>query len=425
MISIDIFTPDRYDILLLYIGLIVLIAALLPRFLSKHIVTEPIFYLMVTAGIFFFYPESPLPHIGEDPYIGKRLTELGVIISLTAAGLKLKRPFAWQTWRYAVRLLVITMPLTIVIVAFFGWKFLGFAPATAMLLGAVIAPTDPVLGGLIAPKDPVLNSDSQITESHREDTSRLALTSEAGLNDGLAFPFTNMAIAMALLGIYPSLWFTDWLITDFFYKIIAGALVGLAGGWLLAKIVLCCPKPRNHSLVLYIGSLSISLTLIPYGIAELISSYGFIAVFVAACVFRYEESVHESRDILLHDFAEETERIMMVILFTMLGIYINHGFVQDFQWYMIPASIFILVIVRPLTGLAGLIGTHLQESKRYIISFYGIRGIGSLYYLLYAFYHASFEQSNEILALTTTIIIISMFIHGLSAKAVMKKRNLE
>lgn len=201
--------------------------------------------------------------------------------------------------------------------------------------------------------------------------------------------------------------------------------MGLAGGWLLAKIVLCCPKPRNHSLVLYIGSLSISLTLIPYGIAELISSYGFIAVFVAACVFRYEESVHESRDILLHDFAEETERIMMVILFTMLGIYINHGFVQDFQWYMIPASIFILVIVRPLTGLAGLIGTHLQESKRYIISFYGIRGIGSLYYLLYAFYHASFEQSNEILALTTTIIIISMFIHGLSAKAVMKKRNLE
>lgn len=141
-----------------------------------------------------------------------------MIISLTAAGLKLKRPFAWQTWRYAVRLLVITMPLTIVIVAFFGWKFLGFAPATAMLLGAVIAPTDPVLGGLIAPKDPVLNSDSQITESHREDTSRLALTSEAGLNDGLAFPFTNMAIAMALLGIYPSLWFTDWLITDFFIK---------------------------------------------------------------------------------------------------------------------------------------------------------------------------------------------------------------
>ncbi len=401
--------PENYDFILFYLGFIILVATILPRILSKHLITAPIVYLVLAVGVFVFFKESTLPHLAESPYLGKRLTELGVIISLTAAGLKLKNPFAWETWRYASRLLLITMPLTIALIAFFGWWMLGFAPATAMLLGAVIAPTDPVLA-----------SDIQTTPPHQDDSSsaRLALTTEAGLNDGLAFPFTNMAIAMALVGAHPALWFTDWLLTDFFYKIVVGVIIGLGSGWLLAKIMYWLPYPKTHSSVISTGLLALSLTLLPYGLAEIVHSYGFITVFVAACTFRYQESTHEYLDVL-HDFSEEMERILVAVLFTVAGIYISHDFLTDFQWYMIPASLVILLIIRPISGLTGLLGTRLSGIKKQIISFYGIRGIGSIYYLLYAFYHARFEQAREVLALTVVVIIFSVFIHGLSARFVM------
>ncbi|MDW7731444.1 MAG: cation:proton antiporter [Methanolobus sp.] len=405
------FSPDIYDIILFYLGFVILVAMLFPRFLSRYIITAPIAYLLISVVVFSFFPDSPLPHPEDSPDLGKRLTEIGVIISLTAAGLKLTRPFAWQSWRYAARLLIITMPLTIASIAFFGWRFLGFAPATAMLLGVVIAPTDPVLA-----------SDIQTSPPHEEDTSnaRLALTTEAGLNDGLAFPFTNMAIAMALIGNDPSLWFADWLLIDLFYKVAMATFVGLVIGWMLAKIIFSFPKPESHSSAISVGLLTLSLTLLPYGLAELLNSYGFITVFVAACAFRYQETTHEYLSIL-HDFSEEIERTLVVILFTMLGIYISHGFPGDFQWYMVPAALFVLIIIRPLAGLIGLAGTNLKRSRKYIISFYGIRGIGSIYYVLYALDHAGFEKSREALALVTTVIVISVFIHGLSARPVMNR----
>jgi sodium/hydrogen antiporter len=118
--------------------------------------------LLLAVGVFFFFKENPLPHMADNPYLGKRLTELGVIISLTAAGLKLKEPFAWKTWRYSARLLLFTMPLTIALVALFGWWFLGFVPATAMLLGAVIAPTDPVLASDIQTTPPMEDDSSSV-----------------------------------------------------------------------------------------------------------------------------------------------------------------------------------------------------------------------------------------------------------------------
>lgn len=352
MDQIDIFSPQGYDIILVYLGIVILLAMTFPQFLPRHRITTPMAYLLLSVCVFSFFPQSPLPHLAESPYLGKRLTELGVIISLTAAGLKLQQPFAWKTWRYATRLLIITMPLTIALTAFVGWRFLGFAPAGAMLLGAVIAPTDPVLA-----------SDTQTTPPDKDDTSaRMALTTEAGLNDGLAFPFTNMAISMALIGTNPSFWFTDWLVTDVFYKIFVGALMGVVTGWLLAKIIYCCPKSQNQISTLSVGLLALSLTLLPYGLAELVSSYGFITVFVAACTFRYQETTHHHLNVL-HDFSEEIERTLVVILFSILGIYISHGFLEDFQWYMVPAALFVVFIIRPLTGIIGLWGTDLNPKN--------------------------------------------------------------
>ena len=404
----DFFDIDRYDLILLYLGFAILIASIFPRLLSKHLITTPMVYLGAAILFFSFFEDNPMPGFTQDPYWGKRLTELGVIISLTSAGLKLNAPFDWRTWKYSFRLLIITMPLTIIAVFFLGWVGLGFAPATAMLLGAVVAPTDPVLA-----------SDVQTSSPSKKDNShtRLALTTEAGLNDGLAFPFTNLAIAMALLGAHPSNWFWDWLWMDFFYKIIVGTLIGWASGWLLYRLIPLFPKPKSKKLAVSIGILSLSLTLIPYGLAEIVHSYGFIAVFVAACVFRNQEKAGKYLE-PLHEFSEEMEKILIVVLFSLVGVYLCHEFVADFQWYMLPAAFLVVMLIRPIAGYLALIQTSLPQNKRWIIAFYGIRGIGSLYYVLYAFNQTEFEKQAELFALLLVIILFSLVVHGLSAKPV-------
>jgi sodium/hydrogen antiporter len=402
--------PDSYDIILLYVGTIILISTILPRFLKGYLITAPIIYLLF-AVITFSFVDFSFPKIVEEPYLGKRLTEFGVIISLTAAGLKLKYPFSWATWKYTVRLLIITMPLTIAGVAFLGWWALGFAPATALLLGAAIAPTDPVLA-----------SDVQTTPPHKHDTSiaRLTLTTEAGLNDGLAFPFTNMAIALALMGTNLGIWFTDWFLIDVIYKIAVGAVIGFILGWVLAKIIFMCPRATSHHSFITIGIMALSLTFIPYGIAEILKSYGFIAVFIAACTFRYQES-HNEHLTILHDFSEAMEKIIVAVLFTLIGIYLATDFVHSFELYMIPAGLFIVLIIRPLSGMLGFVGSKLPFNQRMVISFYGIRGIGSIYYILYALYKADFQQSHQAMSLLVVVIISSLFIHGLSAKPIFEK----
>jgi len=403
---IEIFPIETYDILLLFAGLIILLAALLPDLLEDRLITIPIFYLILSGVIFGFVLDLDFYYLAEGPYWAKRITELAVIISLTGVGLKINKPFAKKTWSISSRLLIITMPITILLMALMGWWFLGFLPATAVLLGAVVAPTDPVLADEVQTTPP-LEADVLSTQ--------VGLTTEAGLNDGLAFPFTNMAIAIAFAGIAPAGWFMEWFVVDFIYKIVVGAIVGLALGWLLGKLLYSLPQPKMRKSNISIGILALALTLIPYGTAEILSSYGFIAVFVAACTFRYQESEHEYLS-NLHDLSEQMEQMLVLVVFLLIGIYLTSGFIQDFQWYMIPAAIATIFVIRPTSGLLGLIDTSLPWEKKIVISFFGIRGVGSVYYLMYALYHADFQASGEVLALVTVIIIISVLVHGLLAK---------
>lgn len=403
----DIFFPfEKYDLILIFIGIAILFAISTPKITENKLITSPIIYLLLGTIFFFFLAEADFPHLVDEPFIGKRLTELGVILSLTSVGLKIKKPFSWKTWQYSYLLLLVTMPVTIAAVYFLGVWGLGFAPATAMLLGAVIAPTDPVLA-----------SDIQTTHPHEDDFSsaRLALTTEAGLNDGLAFPFTNMAIVMAIAGSAPSIWFMDWLLIDFFYKIIGGTGIGILTGWLLSKIIFKLPNLKDYGSKLTMGLFTVCLTLIPYGVAEVFGTYGFIAVFVAACVFRNTEASIEYLD-HVHDFSEDMEKIVVAIIFLLAGTYLCYHFTNDFKWYMIPAATVIIFVIRPISGMIVMWSTSLPTAKKYLISFYGIRGIGSMYYLLYAVYMADFEQGKEVLALVSVVIIISILVHGLSAR---------
>lgn len=403
-------TVDVYDVGLLVVGLIVLIAALLPHLVSNQkIISAPLVY-MATGAVLFLLPWAPaLPDLVEEAWWPKRLTELGVIISLTGVGLKLNRPFARTTWAISWRLLAFTMPLSIATAAWLGWWLAGLVPAAALLLGAVIAPTDPVLA-----------ADVQTTPPDQPDGSkaRLALTTEAGLNDGLAFPFTNLAIAVALVGLAPSGWLLDWLVVDVFYKILVGGLVGVISGWLLAQLLLQLPARRGLSKTVA-GTTVLSLTLLPYGLAELVSSYGFIAVFGAACVFRAVEVSHEHHA-TLHEASEDFERVLVAILMFFVGAYAVTGLLGHLTLPMWGLALGIVFVVRPVAGLLGLVGADLSRRKRLAISFYGIRGIGSIYYLAYGVQKAHFPDAMAVWAIVLAVVIMSVVVHGTTARPAMQ-----
>ena len=393
--------------LLVLASVVLLILIVSPRIESHKYITTPIFFLMLGFGLFLLPIPWQLPELFDEPIILKRITEFGVIVALVSAGLKINNPMSWKTWNSSARLLLITMPLTIAATAFLGWWMASLVPASAILLGAVIAPTDPVLASDVQTSEPGSPDDSYV---------RLTLTTEAGLNDGLAFPFTNLAIAVAVLGLAPSAWFVDWLLIDVFYKIIVGGLVGVVCGKFLGFLLFNIPENRDVKIADNV--FAIALVLFPYAAAELVSSYGFIAVFVSASVFRQKKPEHEYQK-RVHRFSVTMEGLMEGILMLIIGGYVVFGVLKPLTIPMIALSLAVIFIVRPISGLIAFTGIDLPKHKKWIISFFGIRGIGSMYYLSYGIYMADFPQSEELWAITIFILVVSVIVHGVSAKSVM------
>ena len=404
------FEFDFYMVQLLVLAsLVLLILIVAPRVKSKKYITSPIFFLLLGIALFLLPIPWELPELIEEPVILKRITEFGVIVALASAGLKINDPFLWKTWSPSARLLLVTMPLTIASTAFLGWWMVGLVPASALLLGAVLAPTDPVLANDVQTSDPGTPDDSSV---------RLTLTTEAGLNDGLAFPFTNLAIAVAVLGLAPSAWIVDWLLIDVFYKIIIGGVVGIFCGKFLGFLLFNIPN--NENLKIADNVFAVALVLFPYAAAELVSSYGFIAVFVSALIFRQKNPEHDYQK-RVHQFSVTMEGLMEGILMLIIGGYLVFGVLEPLTFSMIAVSLTILFLVRPISGLIAFMGSDLPKHKKWVISFFEIRGIGSMYYLSYGIYIADFPQSDELWAITIFILVVSVILHGVSAKPVMQR----
>lgn len=421
---------ESYDIWLIVIGIAILATTLLPRLLSDKPSSIPMF--LITLGFLMvalpFGLEAPNPF--EHNKITERLTELGVIIALMGAGLKIDRIPGLKSWGSTWRLLSITMVLTIAMTAFVGWWLAAFVPATAMLLGAVIAPTDPVLAAdvqITSPggKEGTMRNpgEGEELEIKEEDEVRFALTSEAGLNDGLAFPFTYMAVAMGLAGAHPSNWIVDWLLIDVFFKLIVAVVAGLILGYFLGKILLSTPSESPFAKIMT-GLGSLAGTLIIYGATEVVGGYGFIAVFIGAVALRNYDRKHHHHE-SLHIFAEKSERILIALILLALGGAVAGGLLVPLTWTLVLAAVIIVFVIRPVTGMIGLIGfDKIPAREKFAISFFGIRGIGSLYYLSYGLNQYDFPGSGELWALVTLIVIISIFLHGISASPVIGKLDV-
>jgi NhaP-type Na+/H+ or K+/H+ antiporter len=401
---------NAYVVVLAGFGVVVLLTAWLPMILKELPLSLPIFCVALGALIFAF-PDLPgiIPHPSEELAIVEHLSEFVVIISLMGAGLKIDRPFGWRRWRLTWRLLGISMPLTILGLAWLGQNLLGLSLAAAVLLAAALAPTDPVLA-----------SDVQVGPpgDEEEDEVRFTLTSEAGLNDGLAFPFVLLAIAFAQEGGLTSL--AEWFAYAVVWKIAAGVgmgyLVGRALGWLTFHLPNRAKLSRTGA-----GFVALGITCVAYGLTEMVKGYGFLAVFVAALALRATEPEHDYHQ-KLHDFAEELERLMMMVLLVLLGGATTGGnLLAALTWQAAAFGLLALFVVRPLAGWIGLIGTDPPPGEKAAISFFGIRGIGSIYYLAYALQHAKFDNGHLLWSTAGFIILVSIVLHGITVTPTMRR----
>jgi len=399
---------DPYAVALAGIGLLIALVAWLPLALRRLPLSLPIVCLGI-GGLIYTIPYVGLdPSPGAHPYATERLTEFVVIVALMGAGLKIDRKFSFRGWGVTWRLLLITMPLSIVAIMFIGIGVLGLGAIAALLLAASLAPTDPVLAADIQVGGP---------QEGGEDIVRFALTSEAGLNDGLAFPFVHLAIALSLVATTGEPWFAEWLTLNVFWEIAAGIgcgwLVGRLFGWATFKM------PGDTLAKTGDGLVAIAATFVSYGVSEMLHCYGFFAVFVTALTLRNSHRNHDfQRD--MHDITEQIERIAMMLLLLAFGGAIVNGLLAGIGWIEVAAVVLILLVVRPLAGLLALIGTGATVGEKLSIAFFGIRGVGSFYYLAYGLNHGNFQDKDRLWVILSLVVFVSILMHGLTVTPAMR-----
>ena len=401
-------------------GAAALAAAWLPQVLKGRPMSVPIVLVGLGVGVFLLPFDLPAPDPLEQSDLVERLTELGVIVALMGAGLKLDRPIGWRSWATTWRLLAIAMPLTIVAVAVVGWAVAGLVPASALLLGAALAPTDPVLASDVQVGEPTVADEPDQEEPPEEDEVRFALTSEAGLNDALAFPFTYLAILVAKEGTNPAKWLVEWLALDVAVRIGVGLVVGVLLGKLLGKILFHGTNGRQGLAAAAEGFMVLGATLLAYGLAELLHGYGFLAVFVTAVVLRRSECRHEYHRVL-HGFANQVEQLVTVLLLLLFGGVLAGGLLRSLTLGGAAVAVAAVFVIRPLSGIVALARGHDDKAERLAISFFGVRGIGSLYYLAYALSQARFPGDRELWAIAAATILLSIAVHGIAATPLMSR----
>lgn len=374
-----------------------------PALARRYHINMPAVYIAlgaVSIGVGF-------PHISPfgselQAKIITHASEMIVIVSLTAAGLAIDLKGGWKRWNATWRLLGIAMPLTVLVLVLLGqWSGLGLA--AAVLLGAALAPTDPVLARSVQVGGP----------GEGEDPTRITLTAEAGLNDGLAFPFVWAAIALAL-GTFN---WGEFLLKDVTYKVGLGIVIGWGVGRLVSVLVFSkmgdAANDRNNPLIVMLAA-----TFLAYGVTEFCHAYGFLAVFVAARSSRHHDKDAEIRKSdenayvrKAHQEADQFESLLMVLLLLWFGSFVAAELWYQWRWSDLFIALTLLLIVRPLVGWLSLLGYGCETKEKLKIAFFGIRGMGTIFYIAYAQTHAPFEQIEAVWRIAGLCILISILMH--------------
>ncbi|MBT0609010.1 cation:proton antiporter [Aequorivita echinoideorum] len=408
---------DSYIFILIIVGIATFTSTWMPKILQKTGISYSIFYLVAGFILYKLVPQNlpnPIPQDNES--LTLHLTELIVIISLMGAGIKIDRAFSFKKWEIPLKLVGITMLLCIAISTILGYYFLGLNIASAVLLGAVLAPTDPVLAADVQVGPP--------NDSGKSET-KFSLTAEAGINDGIAFPFTWLAITVGLVTSGQDGNYIEWFGFDLVYRIITGIIIGFLVGRGIGYLVFNIGD-KYEMLSTKNSLLAISVTLISYGFAELIHGYGFIAVFIAAITLRHYEKGHKyHKD--MHTFTDQIERLLICVLLIVFGGAVALGVLDALTWQMALFVVVFIFLIRPATGLLALSTVKLKLMQKFAISFFGIRGMGSIFYLAFGISEFEFDSQDELWSIVSFTVLMSIVIHGFTATSMMrnlKKENL-
>ena len=420
----------------LVVGAVFLLMALSSSLLARLPLSTAMLYL----GVGVLIGPHALGLIAIDPIaqadLIERVTEIAVIVSLFGAGLKLQLPLRDPFWRLPIILASWSMLLTVGLIALVGTLVLGLPLGAAVLLGAVLAPTDPVLA-----------SDVQVTGPRDRDRLRFTLTGEAGLNDGTAFPFVVLGLGLLGIGdLGPFGW--RWLAVDVLWAVAGGLLIGAVLGIGAGRLILYLRREHREAVGLD-DFLALGLIAFAYGSALLLHAYGFLAVFAAGLALRWVE-VHQTGqerdpdevltavdttdddDLATHPetapaymaqtvlgFTEQLERIGEVAVMLLIGAMLSLGAVPSAALWFVPL---LVLVIRPVAVNLGMIGSATPPLQRAFIGWFGIRGIGSVYYLTYATAHGVPEHlASWLTGMTLAVVTTSVVVHGISVTPLMRR----
>ncbi len=404
---------DVYILDLLVIGLLLLMVTLGSGWISRLPLSFALIYLVV--GIILGPYGFKLIQLRPDAEFLERLTEFVVIVSVFSCGLKIKRPLKLWAWNITARLIGFLMPISIVATAAVGHWLVGMGWPSAVLLGAILAPTDPVLA-----------SEVQLADIEDEDELRFGLTSEGGLNDALAFPFVYFGLHWLK---DPNLdnWFKQWVAVDLIWAITAGIVMGIV----VAKVIVWIDRKlqkRRQVDELMEDFVALATILLTYSLTEIVNGYGFIAVFVAGLAIQrgYRDREKQLSEL---EFTGRIEKLTEVATILLLGSLLR---VQPLLTYAGDALLVagaLLFVIRPVGAWLSTIGANppiekrrsrLHSATRWLFGWFGIRGVGSIYYLCYALGEGLKDQQGEQIAwITYTTIVISVILHGISSTPLM------
>ncbi|OHC65482.1 MAG: sodium:proton antiporter [Rhodocyclales bacterium GWA2_65_19] len=418
----------------LLVGGLLLARGATAALLTRLPVTPAIIYLAVgllvgptVLNVFHFNPlkQSALLEV---------LTEVVVLISLFSAGVKMPVPVSLARWRTPILLATVSMTVTVAMVAAFAFYVFDLPLGAGILLGAILAPTDPVLA-----------TDVQIRHPGDRDQLRYTLTCEAGMNDGSAFPF--VMLGLGLLGLRDLGEFgLQWVLFDVLWATVAGVAIGVLAGAALAHVAwkLRRESPEHKLMDDFLG---LGLIGVVYGLSVVLGAWGFLAVFFAAVALRQTElklagAAPETPQQTPADspalddasatpaseppptvsagalvFKEHLERLSEMTLILLIG---GTLFLDSWSWRAVALALFLFVVARPVSVLIGLLGTRSSWPIRGMVGWFGVRGIGSLYYLMYAIQHGIGEDlALELIQFTLIVVSLSILAHGTSVKPLM------
>jgi len=415
------------------IGFLMLARGLMATTISRSPFTSSIVYLgvglilgPVVLGTFRFNPI-------EEAHLLETLTEIAVLVSLFSAGVKMPVPITRKRWAPAIRLAWLSMTINVALVAAFAYYALGLPIGAGVLLGAILAPTDPVLA-----------TDVQLRHPDDRDQLRFTLTCEAGMNDGSAFPF--VMLGLGLLGAHElgDFWW-KWALVDVLWGTFAAIGIGVLGGMALGRIgwMLRGQDPKHEVLDDLVG---LGLIAVVYGVTVVFHAWGFLAVFFAGVALRQTELVlsgaHKDKQGLLVSesvdaeialtvsgeslvFKEHLERLSELTLVLLLGGMVS---LQDWNWQTVSTALFLFLVARPLSVFIGLLGSDSSMRVRSIMGWFGVRGIGSIYYLMYAINHGLPKKlAGDLIEITIVVVMLSIIVHGTSVNLILdrfwKKKN--